>query len=208
MMRSVAILALFTFVMTGSFFTANGQQMQTLINGGVVHGGFGGPVVKFDNVADDFGVWVGGRGAWMMTLQDGHAISIGGGGYGLVTEHRVPDPDFGEPDEDLFGLVGYGGFIVEYTNRSYKLVHVTANTLIGAGGISVRDKDFDDISSSSDPFFVIEPGISLELNVTHFFRISAGMGYRYTSGIELAGFRDKDFTGPNANINLKFGWFR
>jgi len=184
------------------------QQTQTLFNGEVTHGGFGGPVVKFSDVAGGLGVWVGGRGGWIINFDGNHAISLGGGGYGLVTEHLVPDQEFGDPETDYFAMNGYGGFIIEYTNRSYQLVHLTASSLIGAGGLMIRDRNFNDIDHSPDSFFVFEPGANLELNVTDFFRVAAGLSYRLTSGISRAGFSDDDFSGINGTITLKFGRFR
>jgi hypothetical protein len=102
---------------------------------------------------------------------------------------------------------GYGGFEFEYTNRSYKLVHFTASSLIGGGGLMMRERHYDDVEDDVDSYFVFEPGINAELNVTSFFRISAGASYRMTSGISRFGFSDSDFSGMNGIITLKFGGF-
>ena len=188
--------------------TANAQQTQTLFDGKATHGGFGGPVVKFSDVSGDLGVWVGGRGGWIINFDENHAISLGGGGYGLVTDHLVPELNFGDPESEYFAMIGYGGFIFEYTNRSYQLVHFTASTLIGAGGLMIRDGNYNDMDHSPDSFFALEPGLNLELNVTDFFRIGAGLSYRLTSGIGRAGFSDSDFSGLNGTLTFKFGKFR
>lgn len=188
---------------------AHSQTMQTLITGDVSHGGFGGPVVKFSDVNGDLGVWVGGRGGWIIGFDKNHSISIGGGGYGLTTQHRIPDQDFlANPNVQLYAAIGYGGLELEYTNRSSDLVHFTATTLIGAGGFSLREDDNDAFFNDGDAFFVFEPGIHLELNVTTFFRISTGISYRLTSGIDKAGFKDSDFSGVNGVLTFKFGSFR
>lgn len=188
--------------------TVQAQEIQTLFGGDVSHGGFGAPVVKFSDAGGDLGVWVGGRGGWIINFDRNHAISIGGGGYGLATEHRVPDPDFGEPDTDYYAMTGYGGFEIEYTNRSYQVAHLTLSALIGAGGLMARERDFTDVDRHYDSYFVFEPGVNMEVNVTHFFRVAAGISYRLTSGIDNAGFTDSDFTGLNGNITFKFGKFR
>lgn len=181
------------------------QQTETLFDGSVSHGGFGGPVVQIGDVAGTAGVWVGGRGGWIINLDHHHAISLGGGGYGLVTNHRVPVPYDG--NDDLYAMGGYGGFIFEYTNRSYRLIHITAATLIGGGGLMLRERNFDDVNEEVESYFVFEPGIHAELNVTHFFRIAAGVNYRMTSGISDFGFTDSDFSGFNGVITFKFGGF-
>jgi hypothetical protein len=173
----------------------------------VSFGGFGGPVVKFSDVAGDLGVWVGGRGGGIINFDPNHAISLGGGGYALVTEHRVPDPEFGEPDTDYFAMNFYGGFNIEYTNRSWQLAHFTISSLIGGGGLMMRDRDFDDVDRSVNRYFVFEPGAHLEVNFTHFFRVALGLNYRMTSGINRAGFTDDDFSGINGSITFKFGRF-
>ena len=180
------------------------QETQTLFDGDITHGGFGGPMIKFEDIKNDLGVWVGGRGGWIINTSDRHAISFGGGGYGLATNHQNI---MAESEEDMYAATGYGGFITEYTNRSYQVVHVTATGLIGAGGFSLRDRDFEDIDEEPQAYFVMEPGIHVEVNVTTFFRIAAGVNYRYTSGISKGDFRDSDFTGANATITFKFGFF-
>ncbi len=184
------------------------QQTQTLVGSEVTHGGFGGPVVKFSDIAGDLGVWVGGRGGWIINIDPDHAIGLGMGGHGLVTEHRVPDSDYGDSGSDYYAMNGYGGFEIEYANRSYQLIHLTVSTLVGAGGLMIRDRNFDDIDDSPNAYFVFEPEANAEVNITNFFRIAAGISYRLTSGIGRAGFTDDDFSGLNGVINFKFGKFR
>lgn len=182
-----------------------GQQAQTLIDGDVSHGGFGGPVVKIGDVAGSTGVWVGGRGGWIINLDRNHSISLGGGGYGLATDHLAPAT---RPDSDnLYALNGYGGFEIEYTNNSVKLIHFTMSALIGGGGLRLRERHYEDVNEDVDSYFVFEPGLHAELNVTKFFRIAAGASYRYTSGISRFGYSDSDFSGLQGVITLKFGKF-
>lgn len=177
------------------------QQTETLFSGDVTHGGFGGPVVKLGSVADETAVWIGGRGGWIISFDRSNTISLGGGGYGLVTDHQSPI------DPDLYALAGYGGFEVEYTNQSYRVAHFTISSLIGGGGLLLRERDFEEVEEDVDSFFVFEPAANVEVNVTHFFRISAGVSYRLTSGIGRFGFSDSDFSGFNGVITFKFGKF-
>jgi hypothetical protein len=206
-MKVKFIGVLLLLFMLGGMVTIQAQQVQTLFDGDVSHGGFGGPVVKFSDVSGDLGVWVGGRGGWIINLDREHAFSLGGGGYALVTEHRVPDPDFRDGDADYYALTGYGGVEIEYTNRSYRMVHFTVSSLIGGGGLMMREHDFSDVDNHYDHYFVFEPGANIEINITHFFRAAVGIGYRMTSGIGTAGFTDGDFSGLNGNLTFKFGRF-
>lgn len=184
------------------------QETQTLFSGDVSHGGFGGPVVRFGSLDSDLAVWVGGRGGWIINFSNRHSLSIGGGGYGLATEHRLPEPVDSEiSPSDQLAAIGYGGFEMEYTNRTYRLVHLTASTLIGAGGLTYRDHTMESSQRDGNAFFVMEPGLHAELNVTSFFRVSSGVSYRLTSGIDYGGFRDSDFSGLHALITFKFGSF-
>jgi len=52
--------------------------------------------------------------------------------------------------------------------RLHKLVHLSVNTLIGAGGMNYRDSDFNVIHNTEDSFFVAEPSVELELNIASF----------------------------------------
>jgi hypothetical protein len=187
---------------------ARAQDIQTLFSAPVAHGGFGGPVVKFGSVRGDLGVWVGGRGGWIIGFRDGHSLSIGGGGYGLATSHPAPDPaDAGWPEaDDLRARVGYGGFELEYTNRSRRLLHWTATTLVGAGSVAL-ERGAIPVTADEPTFFVVEPGVFAELNVTSFLRLHTGLTYRQTRGIDRAGFTDRDFSGANGLVAVKFGGF-
>lgn len=187
---------------------ARGQDTQTLFDGVESHGGFGGVVMKVSELDGDAGFWIGGRGAWLINLKEGHALSLGGGGFGLVSEHEVPDPGYGNPDTTYYAQTGYGGFEIEYFNRTTDLVHFTFSAMIGAGGIGIRSENLEETGEEYDPYFLFEPGGNVELNVTEFFRVAAGLSYRFTSGIDKAGFGDGDFSGLAANVTLKFGQLR
>lgn len=196
---------IFVFAVAILFSQQLFAQEETLISGEVSHGGFGGPVVKFTQINGEFGVLVGGRGGWIIN----HTFVLGGGGYGLVNnidanvilQSQVPLINF-----------GYGGFEMEYIFHSDKILHFSFYTLIGAGTVTYRDRfnwnDFDfDFDYSNNTFFVIEPAANIELNVTDFFRINAGVGYRFISGIDFDNLDNSDFSGPSANITFKFGKF-
>lgn len=201
----LSLVVVVLFIINPFFSSIEAQRAETLISGSVSHGGFGGPMISAGDVAGSPGLWVGGRGGWIINIDDEHAISLGGGGYGLVTNHQVPVSVDG--NDDLYALNGYGGFVMEYTNRSYKLTHFTISTLIGGGGLMLRERNYDDVSDDVNSYFVFEPGFNLELNVTDFFRIAAGVQYRLTSGINEYGFKDSDFSGLNGVLTFKFGGF-
>jgi len=211
MKKFIIMLSVLTAIMYAMPIMA---QEQTLFSGKTEFGGFGGPVWKTTMLNDDWGLMMGGRGGWSIN----HVLSIGGGGYGLTT--NIP-----APVSDRYLNFGYGGGIVEVILASDKVIHLTTNVLVGGGGVNFRkdweemngdwedcyrcsyDKDYDPDFTPTDSFFVIEPGVELEINVAKFFRVGLGVSYRYINGIETEGLKDKDLSGISANVILKFGKF-
>lgn len=177
---------------------------EVLIGGPIDHGGYGGPSLKVAPIKNEAGIFVGGYGGWFIN----HCFMIGGGGYGLVSELKAPVP--GPKGETLYYEMGYGGLILEYVNNSHKLVHFTINTLIGAGGLGYRYKISEGdwpFNYTDDSFFIFEPGINVELNVSSHFRVGLGAGYRYIEGTQSEGITDEDLSGVYANLTFKFGAF-
>jgi hypothetical protein len=93
-------------------------------------------------------------------------------------------------------------------------VHVTLPVIIGAGGCGYQvygglPRDFDPYNYSDDAqaFFVIEPGVELELNLIPLVRLGVGASYRYTSDITLPGTPSDALRGINAGITIKVGKF-
>lgn len=204
-------IVVFAFCMlTAHLITAQNQSaptgQETLTNKFVItsSGGYGGPVVKFTGINQKFATFLGGYGGWFVNKQ----FMVGVGGYGLMGEHLQVDEedkvDIGQPDRDLHYSVGYGGFIAEYTMNSDKLVHYTFNTLIGGGGVS---QTLDDRDFASSRFFVFEPAANVEVNITDFFRVSAGGSLRLVAGASTPGISSGDLTGLAGVLTFKFGYF-
>ncbi|UCB45342.1 MAG: hypothetical protein JSV25_14180 [Spirochaetota bacterium] len=163
---------------------------QTLISGEIESGGTGGPILKFTGVSDTFCVFLGGRGGWIIN----HMFMLGGGGYGLVSDVFISGNKL---------HMGYGGFYAEYIINSDALVHFTIGSLIGLG-----NAHFDPEGSDSHSYFVLEPEANVELNVVTFFRVCAGVSYRFTIGASgPAGLNDAALSGLSANLFFKFGHF-
>jgi len=173
----------------------------------ISHGGFGAPVVKFTSINGEFGVLAGGRGGWLIN----HQISLGIAGYGLATNTQLD----GFADGKVRYLdFGYGGFELEYIMANNEVIHLTVSGLIGAGGTNYRFSndyydgyDWDENEVNSDAFFVGEPTVNAELNVTTFFRINVGIGYRFVSGSNNNYITDSELSGVSGQIQLKFGSF-
>jgi len=176
---------------------------ETLISGEIESGGYGGLEVKFASLNGEWEVLVGGRGGWIIN----HQFVLGGAGYGLATEGET-SPGIVYPVPNYIFDMGYGGVLLGYISNSHRLVHVTLDVLIGGGGLSPRDDVFHDYNyDEDDAFFIIEPNVNFELNVSRKIRFAFGGGYRITSGVEYLDLDDDDISGTSINLMMKFGKF-
>lgn len=185
-------------------------QQETLLHGKVENGGFGGPVVKFSQIDKEFAVFVGGYGGWLIN----HTFMIGGGGFGLANQIRGSQAAqvYYGTGNNLRLQFGYGGLMLEYIGEHNRLVHYYISTLVGAGGVNYDYIDnlyspYHDIFDRASACFVFEPSAGAELNVTRFFRLNAGAGYRFVSGSHLVGISDAQLSDFSINLTFKFGKF-
>lgn len=201
-MKIIFLLSILLYVVV----PAQSQNTETLFSSGTVNfGGGGGPAVGFSTIGDDFAVLSGGMGGLILNMDNKRSITLGGGGFGLANVIRV---DRSNPNANENILVfGYGGFLFEYTDRTNKLVHLTFRNILGGGHLGYRSSIMDGRHSSGNQFFVTEPGINVELNVTHYFRIAAGAYYRLVAGSNVAEFSDNDLSGFAGQLTFKFGKF-
>ena len=166
------------------------SREETLISGEIESGGCGGPVIKLSGISNNFALFIGGRGGWIVN----HSFLIGGAAYGLATDVFISGNKL---------HMGYGGLWVEYIINSDELVHFTAGTLIGMG-----IAHYDPEGKDQRTYFVLEPEANVEINIVRFFRVCAGVSYRMAMGFSgLAGLDDAALSGLSANLFLKFGNF-
>jgi len=182
-------------------------QEETLVAGDLESGGFGGPVIKLGSFNGETGVLVGGRGGWIIN----HTFIIGFGGYGLT--NRVLANSTGPLGERYMNL-GYGGLELEYIPESNKLVHYSFMLLLGAGGVSFRNNDWEDwhwpddnSHYKADAFFIAEPQVNATLNITKWFRMSGGLSYRFVEGLESTISTNKNLSGISGGLTFRFGKF-
>jgi hypothetical protein len=177
-------------------------QEETLVGEEFHSGGFGGPEVKIGPLLGTTGVFVGGRGGWIIN----HTFVIGGGGYGLVNDIPVKDVLFN--GQQAYLNFGYGGLHLEYIANSDMLVHYSIQLLVAGGGVQYRERNTDGWDEhNSDAVFVLEPSAAVEINVTSFFRLGLGASYRFVTGTETCGLTNKDLSNATGMITLKFGTF-
>ena len=172
---------------------------KTLISDQTEVGGFIAATAKYIEVKDESGVLLGGRVAIVVN----HVFSAGVGGYGTVAK---PAP------EDLQGLedleIAYGGLFLEYTFKPHAVFHISVPVLVGAGQTRFAGDYVDPESEEdSDTFFVVEPELNLEFNITRNWRLDLGVGYRHVNGTDFAEITDEDQSGVNWAFTMKIGAF-
>jgi hypothetical protein len=187
-------------------------QDQTLFPEEFKSGYFGGPVLTATSISDEFGLMVGARGGWIVNRK----IVLGAGVHYLVNSIGIETtvPDTIAPVDTTFDMMlVYGGPEFEYINKSHDLVHYTVSILIGAGMIDYKEFPPDACAEGeacdldADVFFVVEPSVSIMLNVTSMFRIGLGLSYRYVQDVELKGIEDEELRGPSGILTAKIGRF-
>ena len=112
---------------------------------------------------------------------------------------------------------GYGGLLLEYTLFPRSKIHVSFPLIIGAGSVfhnqavpadSVHSQPaWSHYFSHGESFFVLEPGVKLELNVIKKMRVGLGISYRYSPE------HNRQVTSPDvinqftARLSVRFGKF-
>ncbi|MBU2651760.1 MAG: hypothetical protein KKA81_12565 [Bacteroidetes bacterium] len=222
MKKITLMLAILSISLMGMAQDKEKDEIQTLFgnkNGKMSHGGYGALSFGYTRLDNKDAMLAGIRGGWIID----HHVTIGLAGYGIVNDFEYSDEPYLNGEEyNLAG--GYGGLLIEPIIAPHYPVHVTFPVLIGAGGVaSYRsncycDNDWDGDDDycydcwdsryeDGDAFFIVEPGIELELNLVKFMRVSIGGSYRWTSNVGIEHY-DKDLMhGFSGKFSLKFGKF-
>jgi len=177
-------------------------------DGHIDHGGWGALNFGYTQIKGKDTYLMGARGGWLID----HHFTIGLAGYGFISDNEYWDIIEGNP---IYMAGGYGGLFLEAIIAPNYPVHVTIPLIIGAGGIAYTDQkwwdgnEYDHYGESvdSDAYFVLEPGLELEVNVIRFMRFSVGGSYRYTSNVSLINTEGNILRNFNGYFSLKFGMF-
>jgi len=112
---------------------------------------------------------------------------------------------------------GYGGLLLEYTLFPQSRVHVSFPLTIGVGHVNhTHEKFIDDTATSTShkewfhhgaSFFVVEPGVKLEVNVIKHLRIGLGISYRYSPENSRLVTSPDMFNQLTGKLSLRFGKF-
>jgi hypothetical protein len=171
-------------------------------------GGYGELSILYNQIDNRDAFVFGARAGVLM----GHMMTVGLCGSGFFN-----DPQYYSGITEKISIAGgYGGLFFEPILLPRFPVHVAIPVTIGVGGVAfARMYNYDEYDDyypeESDAYFVIEPGIEVELNITKFFRFSIGGYYRYTTDVDMMiGTQSvpKDILqGFSGGVNFKFGKF-
>lgn len=194
------------------FAQSQNEEMKTLLGGNPLRksGGYGAISNKFTTIDGQYANLVEVYGGWYVNQR--FMLGLGGG----ATTNNIPVPAAYSalPGQSLSYEYGQFGLATEYVIGSNKAFHLVFNVMTGAGfTVQYNRFDYREISSyepmafDDDWFFVVEPGVQLEMNVFKWMRFSPGYSYRMVYGSNAAGLSDKALSGNSLNLTLKFGKF-
>ncbi len=219
---AIALILSIMLYATFSFGQEDSETRYLLSGKEVSISGFGGPTITFSQIQNDFALLTGGGGAVLFN----QLFFVGGFGEGISTNHTLAQltilNNYGSSTTyyDLATNFGYGGFWLGYIYKPKKAVHLGLSTRLGWGNISLVENDYhidrhDNIMS--DAVFVVTPQAEVELNLYRWFKLNAGVGYRFVTGIDKTYldpdgskrnfFNKSDFSRPQFTLGLLFGCF-
>lgn len=224
--HSLFALVVLLVVSNGIYAQEKGEQPEnnfnTLFGDNITYGGYGALSVGHSQISHYNAFTFGVQGAWVIA----HSVAIGLAGRAFVTETTNDIAPF---DEWATIGGGYGGLFIEPIFFGKQPIHFTTPVILGLGAVSYNGRTgFEDFYYDElndwDEFFVFEPGLEIELNITRFFRLAAGVSYRFTSDVHLTTtyvdplssawpvsehtvLEDKDMNSLNFKLAFKFGKF-
>lgn len=112
---------------------------------------------------------------------------------------------------------GYLGLLGQYTFKPEEAIHYGGQLLVGTG--TTRDYEeeksslFDNYGNISGPrFFLIEPAVSVEANLTASTKLILSLGYRIVTGLDedhelisTTRVTSDDLSGLNLMLGVQFG---
>ena len=202
------LLTLFLAAGLSSAFAQTGD-VQTVFSGNITLTGYGAVTTRFTTIRGEFANLTGGYGG----VYFNHRLMVGAGAYALTTNLGVPVEYRTDPTKRLSYEYGQVGMVTEYVVNSDKAVHLAFNLFAG-GGFTVQylrhpntTPGYVLLNDDEDWFFVIEPGVQMEVNLFRWMRFSPGVSYRGAIGVDGYGLSDRDLSNLSYNLTFKFGKF-
>jgi hypothetical protein len=176
------------------------HREDTVVGPRATFGGYGAPSLKMTGLAGDAVMLVGGEGGLII----GSSVVVGAAGYSTVTNVVSPatlQPIAGDAHLGMF----YGGPRLGGIVRPLKRTHLTLGVLVGPGRASSENPD--GTYYRSETFWVVEPDLGAEVNLSYHARLGVVGSYRFVGGTSAVGFTSTRLSGPAAALTLRFGSF-
>lgn len=167
---------------------------------------------KFTTIDGRYANLVEVYGGWYIN----HRFLIGLAAAGVTNDIPVPPEFSANPGKALSYEYGHVGLMTEYVIASRRRVHIALQLFNGAGFTMQYQRHYpehdfaDDHSGDTydhDWFYVVEPGIAVEVNVFRWMRFSPGVSYRAAINSHGLGLSDESLSAMSYNLTLKFGKF-
>lgn len=198
-------LALFSVLLLMPLVAA--AQEATLFNDGVNHGGYGGLFTKITPMNGSAALMLGAEATWLIDDQ----AYVGVQAQGLINE--VDANTMQSNGQPYLLWVNEAGLRGGYIHHSEDLVHFSAGAFLGIGSLQLADRYFwwdpakVETLGDEEYYFVAEPEVAAELNVTKWMRTKVAGSYRIVAGADANGMTSGDLGGPAGSITLMFGSF-
>jgi hypothetical protein len=185
------------------FYQINAQDTDGYIefddSQNTVHGVYLGLSAYYGEIEGKSTYLFGGKVAYVANQQ----FEVGFAGVGFYSEQ---DSQGILSSDGIYG--GYGGFHLEPIFFGKRKVNLAIPILIGGGVVGYVDDYFEDFDSEEwDTYFVFEPGLSVQYNISRFIQLEAGVKYRFSSDVNLYPGSIKNINGFSGGIGMKFGVF-
>lgn len=188
------------------------HEIRTIFSGPRSSGGYVGLTNKFTTINGQYANIAGLYGGWYIN----HHFLLGLGAFGLTNDLRVADEHSVDPGRRMSYYYGQTGLVTEYALGSNRAFHVNFNLFAGAGFTFQYDRygwhnydyepyRYNDIEENW--FFVMEPGVQVEMNLFRWMRLAPGISYRQTFGSDSRGLTDHVLTNTTYSVTLKLGKF-
>ena len=192
-LRTPHFLLLISFIITTSCLLGqDSEPVQTLFNKDTKLGYLWSPVLKFNSIQGDIGSLIELNGG--ILFNNSAMIGLAGG------------VNFGHPRVNY----GYFGMIAQYIFNPNKLVHFSGQTIFAYE--QEKSSLFDNFwNISGTRYFLIEPGVNLEINLKENLRFVTGLSYRFVTGLDennhyvsITKVTNMDMSGVNIKLGLIF----
>ena len=183
--------------------------------------GFGGLMMEFSGMNKQFAFSMGGGGAVLFN----QSFFFGGYGMGTVNfpTYTYPQPSYDTQNKNI--VFGHGGFYTGFVFKPNKPIHIGVSSKFGWGGITIMDDFYNNNyyypyeDYIVDQVFVITPQLEAEMNITNWFKVNMGLGYRIVTGVDatykpinstenVPYFESNAFNSATFQLGLYFGWFK